>query len=146
MIQDEHQLLLDGDHLIKRNFTLISQTSTAIQVAWSHPSNVSKTKMTLQYVLQYGIGVKVNNTEQFRQIYKGKAHKCIITDLMPRTTYRFRVAPIALKEDESTEQGEWSEVTNISTRDNQTFDLANHSWGATSFAVNNIQVGKKKKV
>jgi hypothetical protein len=46
--------------------------------------------------LQYGIGVKVNNQEQFRQIYKGKAHKCIITDLMPRTTYRFRVAPIII--------------------------------------------------
>jgi len=66
-------------------------------------------------VLQYGIGVKVNNTEQFRQIYKGKAHKCIITDLMPRTTYRFRVA--AAKE-ESEVLGEWSDVTNIATKDN----------------------------
>ena len=28
------------------------------------------------------------------QIYRGKAHKCIITDLMPRTTFRLRVAPI----------------------------------------------------
>ena len=45
-------------------------------------------------MLQYGIGVKVGGVEQFRQIYKGKAHKCIITDLMPRTSYRFRVAPI----------------------------------------------------
>jgi hypothetical protein len=44
-------------------------------------------------VLEYGIGVKVDNEEQFRQIYKGKAHKCIITDLMPRTTFRLRVSP-----------------------------------------------------
>ena len=38
--------------------------------------------------------MKVDNKEQFRQIYRGKAHKCIITDLMPRTTFRLRVAPI----------------------------------------------------
>jgi hypothetical protein len=70
--------------------------------------------------------VKVNNQEQFRQIYKGKAHKCIITDLMPRTTYRFRVAPIVIgtsgdDEQQILEQGEWSEISNISTKDNQTF-------------------------
>jgi len=42
---------------------------------------------------------------------------------MPRTTYRFRVAPVSSKEDsESERQGEWSEVTNISTKDNQDFD------------------------
>jgi len=65
----------------------------------------------------------VNNTEQFRQIYKGKAHKCIITDLQPRTTYRFRVAPITTatkggEEPETEEQGEWSEISNITTKDN----------------------------
>ena len=43
-------------------------------------------------MLEYGIGVKVDEQEQFRQIYKGKAHKCIITDLMPRTIFRLRVA------------------------------------------------------
>jgi hypothetical protein len=84
---------LDADPLHRRVFVLVSQTSTAIQVSWSHPANFTK-KNVLQYVLQYGIGVKVSGQEQFRQIYKGKAHKCIITDLMPRTTYRFRVAPI----------------------------------------------------
>jgi len=42
-------------------------------------------------VLEYGIGVKIEGVEQFRLIYKGKAHKCIITDLMPRTTFRLRV-------------------------------------------------------
>lgn len=49
---------------------------------------------------------------------------------MPRTTYRFRVAPIIISEDPTKmeeepniEQGEWSEITNIATRDNQTFDI-----------------------
>lgn len=65
---------------------------------------------------------------------------------MPRTTYRFRVAPILItNEDTIIEQGEWSDITNIITRDNQTFDLSNH-WGAPSLAVNNVLVGKKKKV
>ena len=56
--------------------------------------NPMQKRQHIQYVLEYGIGVKVDNREQFRQIYKGKAHKCIITDLMPRTTFRLRVAPI----------------------------------------------------
>jgi hypothetical protein len=64
---------------------------------------------------------------------------------MPRTSYRFRVAPILSLEDANNEQGEWSEITNISTKDNQTFDLSNH-WGAPSLAVSNVIVGKKKKV
>jgi len=42
----------------------------------------------------------VDNVEQFRQIYKGKAHKCIITDLLPRTTFRLRVVPILIVEGE----------------------------------------------
>ena len=97
-------------------------------------------KQHIQYILEYGIGVKFNNKEQFRQIYKGKAHKCIITDLMPRTTFRLRVAPVlhiemALHPTEGSieessvpvdksqktvtqiETGEWSEVTNIATKD-----------------------------
>jgi len=81
-------------------------------------------------------------------IYKGKAHKCIITDLMPRTTFRLRVAPIlnmekgqpvdkdqAQPQDKKTtvtqEQGQWCEVTNITTKETQTFDvggaLSSHS-------------------
>jgi len=39
---DEHTIRLNEDPLCKRNFTLIAQTSTAIQVAWSHPSNLEK--------------------------------------------------------------------------------------------------------
>ncbi|TNV85740.1 hypothetical protein FGO68_gene1972 [Halteria grandinella] len=146
---DEAQAVLDQEPLMKRNFVLVAQTSTAIQVAWTHPSKNSiygQKESSLQYVLQYGIGVKVNNQEQFRQIYKGKAHKCIITDLMPRTTYRFRISPILLNDsNQEATQGEWSEITNIQTKDNQTFDLANHSWGANQIAVSNMALQKKKK-
>lgn len=55
-------------------------------------------RQQLQYILEYGIGVKIEGVEQFRLIYRGKAHKCIITDLMPKTTFRLRVAAI-LKRD-----------------------------------------------
>ena len=44
---------------------------------------------------------------------------------MPRTTYRFRVAPLLVNTSESgspddskIEQGEWSEISNIATKDN----------------------------
>ena len=101
----DNQTLINRDPLHSRLFTSITQTSTSIQVAWSHPQNFQKLlhsknddgsfviqKQHIQYVLEYGIGVKVDEQEQFRQIYKGKAHKCIITDLMPRTIFRLRVA------------------------------------------------------
>ena len=66
---------------------------------------------------------------------------------MPRTTYRFRVAPLLINEppvvagtngesgDLTThnndptlvEQGDWSEISNIATKDNQSFEIAaNH--------------------
>ena len=65
-------------------------------------------------MLEYGVGVKVNSVEQFRQIYKGKAFKCIVTDLMPKTTYRFRVTPSMFNKDTNTEEkGECSEVEAI---------------------------------
>lgn len=145
-----NMLQIEENPLAMRIFTHVAQTSTAIQVAWSHPANFQKViktqnedgsfitqKQHIQYILEYGIGVKFNGKEQFRQIYKGKAHKCIITDLMPRTTFRLRVAPVlhiemvlhasdegpseAQLTGEKTvtqiEQGEWSEVTNIATKD-----------------------------
>ena len=105
VIKDNYAAI-DLNPLGQRVFTHVAQTTTAIQVAWSHPQNFQKVvnsekdgqmitqKQHIQYVLEYGIGVKVDNKEQFRQIYRGKAHKCIITDLMPRTTFRLRVAPI----------------------------------------------------
>jgi hypothetical protein len=50
---------------------------------------------------------------------------------MPRTTYRFRVAPLIITEssddsnEQTVEQGEWSEISNITTKDNQSFDFSN---------------------
>ncbi len=71
-----------------------SSTSNAVQVIWSHPDEMKGfDKKSLTYELQYGVGQKVNKVEQFKKIYQGRAHKCIITDLMPKTNYRFRVVP-----------------------------------------------------
>lgn len=78
---EEEKNLLAFDPLAKRRFVTMAKTSTSVQVAWTHPTEGLK---TLLYVLEYGVGIKVAGKEQFRQIYKGKAHKCIITDLMPR--------------------------------------------------------------
>lgn len=67
MANEDYQLKLDQNYILKRHFTHIAQTSTAIQVAWSHPQNFQKliengtVKQSLEYVLEYGIGVKVNN-------------------------------------------------------------------------------------
>lgn len=66
---------------------------------------------------------------------------------MPRTTYRFRVAPILITEAEAPsgfgdqtplqeptiEQGEWSDISNIATKDNQTFEIG-HLHCATQVA------------
>lgn len=111
------------DPLTKRKFLHQASTQNSIQVVWSHPENFDKKSLT--YELQYGVGVKVNKIEQFKKIYSGRAHKCIITDLMPKTSYRFRVVPI-LTETDSTKRGEWSDPISVSTKDSQTFD-------ATSF-------------
>ena len=82
-----------------------------MQFQWSHPSKNQIAKadandpskpaqdpsmLDLQYILEYGCGVKFKGVEQFRKIYQGKAHKCIVADLMPSTTYRFRVRPIRI--------------------------------------------------
>lgn len=48
------------------------------------------------YLLEYEL--KSKHGEDFRKIYKGRAFKCIITDLLANTQYRFRVAPILVKE------------------------------------------------
>ena len=78
MIKD-NMAQIEQNCLLPRVFTHVAQTSTAIQVAWSHPSNFQKIitmedengqtiqkKQHIQYVLEYGIGVKVDNKEQFR--------------------------------------------------------------------------------
>lgn len=73
--------------------------------------------------MEYGIGVRIDGVEQFRQIYKGKAHKCIITDLMPRTQFRLRVVPILNVEGEDPVMGPWSHIENVPTRDVVGLDL-----------------------
>lgn len=74
----------------------------------------------MQYILEYGCGVKFKGVEQFRKIYQGKAHKCIVADLMPSTTYRFRVRPIRVQTadpdaKDTLERGDWSEVVSVTT-------------------------------
>jgi len=74
--RQENQLQINDNPLHQRVFTNISQTSTSIQVAWSHPQNFQKLltstnndgslinqRQHIQYILEYGIGVKVDNKE-----------------------------------------------------------------------------------
>lgn len=105
---------LEENPLEARLFIKKLQSSTAIQVSWNHPT---KPVQGLNYCLEYGVGTKLNNIEQFRQVYKGTAHTCIITDLLPKTSYRFRVAA-SLNEN----KGEWSEVITVTTFDLQRID------------------------
>ena len=102
---------LEENPLETRVFRKKMQSSTAIQVSWSHPT---KSVPSLIYCLEYGVGTKLNNVEQFRQVYKGTAHTCIITDLLPKTSYRFRVAPIL-----GDNKGDWSEIITVTTFDLQ---------------------------
>ena len=96
--------------LIKRRFIVKASYSSSVQVSWSHPKGSSIEG--LRYILEYGVGIKVNNIEQFRQIYKGKAFKCIVTDLIPKTNYHFRVAAVIIK-DGKEDVGEWSDVESV---------------------------------
>jgi hypothetical protein len=79
--------------LKKRVFTKTECSSTSIKLQWEHIKDQQSSfgAQAIVYLLEYGIGVKVNGSEQFRQVYHGKAHRCIITDLNPRTNYRIRV-------------------------------------------------------
>ncbi|CDW84151.1 tripartite motif-containing protein 67 [Stylonychia lemnae] len=123
-VEKEQMEVLNKDPLSVRKFTNICVTSNAIQVSWNHPNQLMKDKKALLYELQYGIGNKVNNKEQFRKIYQGKAHRCIITDLNSKTNYRFRVAPIIqkTKEEGGNQVGVWSEPITVQTKDIQNFD------------------------
>lgn len=116
--EEEEKRLIEEDPMRKRVFLNIAKTSTSVQVSWSH-SNKNKTGKRIQYILEYGVGIKMNGEEQFRQIYKGKAHKWIITDLMPRTSYRFKVVPFKTDDDGTEILGEWSDIRLINTYDNQ---------------------------
>jgi hypothetical protein len=68
----------------------------------------------------------VGGKEQFRQIYKGRAHRCIITDLMSKTNYRFRLIPYYQEKGEGQvrKDGEWSETITVMTKDSLVFDTA----------------------
>ena len=107
----------------KRVFLHIAQTSSSVQVAWSH-STKNVTGKRVQYVLEYGVGIKMSGQEQFRTIYKGKAHKCIITDLMPRTAYRFKVVPFRVDDDGKEIYGDTSDIKQINTFDNQDLNVS----------------------
>ena len=87
---------------------------------------------------------------------------------MPRTTFRLRVAPILhvemtlkpsqnVDEDDAgprvarepvthTQQGEWAEVTNITTKETQTFDVAmtTKSPGPNLLCAQMVAKGRKK--
>lgn len=106
----------DDPPLSQRTFIKKAQSSSAIQVSWNHPSSLPS---PIQYTLEYGVGIKVGNIEQFRPVYKGSARTCIITDLLPKTAYRFRVAPLSVTPEV---MGEWSEVATITTFDQQSID------------------------
>ena len=53
---------LNQNPLMKRKFLQTASTSNAVQVVWSHPSDL-KDKRNLTYELQYGVGTKVNKVE-----------------------------------------------------------------------------------
>ncbi|TNV83128.1 hypothetical protein FGO68_gene8909 [Halteria grandinella] len=113
---------LNANPMIKRRFTQISATSNAVQVVWGHPDEFTNIdKRALSYELQYGVGIKVSKVEQFKKIYGGRAHKCIITDLQPKTNYRFRVVAISQSQSEFI-KGEWSDPMSVMTKEPQCFD------------------------
>lgn len=116
--EEEEKRLICENPLRKRVFIHVAQTSTSVQVAWSHSSKIKSDKK-IHYILEYGVGIKMKGEEQFRTIYNGKAHKCIITDLMPRTAYRFKVVPFKVDESGKEEHGECSEIKQINTYDLQ---------------------------
>lgn len=103
------------DILDKRNFILIQQTATSIKLSWNH---ALKAASNLEYCLEYGIGTKIQGLEQFREVYRGAAKTCIVTDLLPKTSYRFRVKPFTPQE-----TGEWSETITVTTLPTDCLDL-----------------------
>jgi hypothetical protein len=102
------------DTLDKRVFILIQQTATSIKLSWNHPI---KPASNLEYCLEYGIGTKVQGLEQFREVYHGSAKTCIVTDLLPKTSYRFRVKALTPQE-----SGDWSDTITVSTLPTDSLD------------------------
>ena len=96
----------------QRKFLSKQQTHNCIKLSWNHIAG------TPNYVLEYGIGSKVNGVEQFRQVYQGSSYNCLITDLIPKTTYKFRVCAA----DENKTLGPWSETISVPTLEPQSMD------------------------
>jgi B-box zinc finger len=103
---------LPEDTLDQRKFVSKQQTSHSIKLSWNHCTS------PVTYILEYGIGSKTSGVEQFRQVYHGPSYNCLITDLLPKTTYRFRVCPI----DENDIKGDWSDIISVTTLDLQSLD------------------------
>ena len=110
----------------KRTVTKVFAYQDKVQLQWSHP--ILKTKEpALKYVLEYGQGQFTNSVEQFKQIYKGKAHKCLVADLTPSTLYRFRVKAIRETPNEQTDTNQnldgtsspWSDIIGLMTLPNK---------------------------
>ena len=45
-----------------------------------------------------------------------------MTDLNPKTNYRFKVAAVLMGTDKELTNGEWSDPITVTTKDNQAFD------------------------
>ena len=94
-------------------------------MSWSHFSKQKGKLKQLQYALEYSTGQRSRqNSELWYAIYKGKAHKCIITDLRPATQYKIRVAPqVRDFEGQEWRQGEWSDTIKVQTQEPMGFEL-----------------------
>jgi len=155
---------VEKNPLMKRKFLKVFQTANSIFVSWAH--SIEETKIV--YQLDYGIGAKVQNHEQFRTAFKGNASFFVITGLAPRTKYRVRVCPIYPKEEELTKRtsnspnpsshsnsvsprgravnnnevcGQWSDIVTVLTKDIQTIDP--HPFGVPCATVSTIGNGKE---
>jgi hypothetical protein len=47
--------------LMKRRFLVKASYSSSVQVSWTHPKGANIDG--LRYILEYGVGIKVNNVE-----------------------------------------------------------------------------------
>lgn len=112
-VEEQDELNEDENiYLMTRKFTKIIAQSDRIQFQWSHPSN--RKYDDLEYILEFSCDLQYAGVEQFRKIYQGKAHKCIVADLSSSTTYKFRVSPCQKSDDERID-GEWSDVIEVKT-------------------------------
>eukprot|EP00357_Protocruzia_adherens_P026749 CAMPEP_0114985692 /NCGR_PEP_ID=MMETSP0216-20121206/8010_1 /TAXON_ID=223996 /ORGANISM="Protocruzia adherens, Strain Boccale" /LENGTH=634 /DNA_ID=CAMNT_0002348041 /DNA_START=615 /DNA_END=2519 /DNA_ORIENTATION=+ len=122
--------------LDKRTIVTVLQSSNEVKLQWNH--SVVK-DAHLRYSLEFSAGLKVNNIEQFRQLYQGASSTCIVTNLTPKTSYKFRVSPYNIKDDVE-ENGPWSECVEIKTFDIQCIDRGSISKSANVSLIKNESV------